>query len=100
MAAVGTIQSIIQVILSSVFDPLVPILIGLAIIVFAWGLYKYLKSGIGDTAELKGSKSLMFWGVIMIFAMLSVWGIVLVLQNVFFGDNVPMVAPTINKFGL
>ena len=100
MAAVGTIQSIIQVILSSVFDPLVPILIGLAVIVFAWGLFNYLKSGMGDTAQLKGAKSLMFWGVIMIFAMLSVWGIVLVLQNVFFGDSVPMDAPSIEKFDI
>ena len=95
----GTIQSIIQVILKSMIDPLVPILIGIAIILFAWGLFNYLKTGMGDKTELEGAKSLMFWGAIIIFVMFSVWGLALIFQNIFFGDNVPMSAPEIpNKF--
>jgi hypothetical protein len=96
----ANIKSIIEVILRSFIDPLIPILIGLAIIIFAWGLYKYLKSGMGDKDAIIGAKSLMFWGAIIIFVMVSVWGLVAIFQNVFFGDNVPMSAPEINKYGL
>lgn len=95
MAAVSTIQGIIQVILKSAINPLVPILIGIAIIFFAWGLFNYLKTGLGDKSELEGAKSLMFWGVIIIFVMFSVWGLALIFQNIFFGDDVPMDAPDI-----
>lgn len=96
----GTIQSIIQVILTSMLDPLVPILVGLAIILFAWGLFKYLKTGIGETEDIKGAKSLMFWGVIIVFAMVSVWGLVAILQNIFFEDSSPIEASDINKYDL
>lgn len=98
-AEAGTIEGIIQVILKSFIDPLIPILIGVAIILFAWGLFKYLKTGVGDKSEIDGAKSLMFWGVIIIFVMLSVWGLVLIFQNIFFGEDVPMIVPAIpNKF--
>lgn len=100
MAETGTLSGIIKVILTSAIDPLVILLIGLAIILFAWGLFNYLKTGLGDKAELEGAKSLMFWGVIIVFVMVSVWGLVSIMQNIFFGDNPPTEAPTIKKYGL
>jgi heme A synthase len=100
MAATGNLQSIINVILSSFIDPLIPIFVGLAIIIFAWGLFNYLKSGIGEKAQIEGAKSLMFWGVVIIFVMVSVWGLVAILQNIFFGDDLPTVEPEINHYGL
>lgn len=96
----GTLQSIIDVILGSFVDQVIPILIGIAIILFAWGLFNYLRTGMGDKAELEGAKSLMLWGVIILFAMVSVWGLVAILQNIFFGDNVSTVAPSIKDYGL
>ncbi|MFA5023085.1 MAG: hypothetical protein WC385_00750 [Candidatus Paceibacterota bacterium] len=95
MGEAGTIKGIIQVILKSFIDPLVPILIGLAIILFAWGLFNYLKTGMGDKNEIEGAKSLMFWGMIVFFVMVSVWGLVTIIQNVILGDNPPIVAPAI-----
>ncbi|MCX6712242.1 MAG: hypothetical protein NT041_00945 [Candidatus Vogelbacteria bacterium] len=102
MATTGNLQSIINVILTSVIDPLIPILIGLAVIVFAWGLFNYLKTGLGETKDLNSAKSLMFWGAIIIFVMVSVWGLVAILQDVFFGviGTSSNTVPTINKFGL
>ena len=96
-----TLQSIIQVILKSMIDPLVPILFGLAILIFAWGLFKYLRAGIGDK-EIEGAKSLMFWGVIIVFVMVSVWGLVIVIQNIFFGgeSSTTFTTDDINKFDL
>lgn len=99
MAATGNLQSIIGVILSSFFDPLIPIFIGLAIITFAWGVYNYLRAGMGDKADIEGAKSLMFWGVIVFFVMVSVWGLTSILQSIFLGD-IPTGVPTINKYGI
>ena len=96
------LQSIIGIILSKMIDPLIPILIGLAIITFAWGVFNYTRSGMGDKAQLEGAKSLMFWGVVVFFAMVSVWGLVSIIQNIFLGDipNAPINASSINKYGV
>lgn len=99
MAAAGNLESIIGVILKSFFDPLVPILIGLAIILFSWGTFNYLRSGMGDKAEIDKAKSLMFWGVIVFFVMVSVWGLVSIIQEIFLGD-IPTTVPTIIKYGI
>jgi hypothetical protein len=54
---------------------LVPILIALAMVVFFWGLVRYLW-GKGGKSDIAGAKSLMIWGLITLFVMVSVWGII------------------------
>ena len=52
----------------------------LAIVVFFWGLISYLfKQGEDKSEGLK----IMFYGVITIFVMVSIWGIIRLLQNTF-----------------
>ncbi len=93
LAAGATVQSILEGFLETVINPLIPILIGLALLTFFYGLYKYLKSGMGDTEDIKGARSLMLWGVIIIFVMFSVWGFVNILQGIFFGaDDVSQIS--------
>lgn len=58
---------------------LVPLLIGLAVVVFFFGLVKYIWGG----AEAKSAAiSSMVWGVIAIAVMVSIWGLVGLLQNI------------------
>ena len=59
---------------------LVPILITLALVVFFWGLVRYLW-GKGGKADTAGAKTLMIWGIISLFVMVSVWGIVRLAQD-------------------
>lgn len=54
--------------------------ITLAIVVFFYGLIKYLTKLGGEDAAKEGL-STMFWGVIAIFVMVSIWGIIRLLQN-------------------
>lgn len=57
------------------------LLITLAIVIFFWGLIKYL---FGEGAEGKASGlKIMLMGVIAIFVMVSIWGIIRLLQNTF-----------------
>lgn len=54
--------------------------ITLAIVVFFWGLIKYLMNA-GE--EKAAGLSIMFYGVIAIFVMVSIWGIIRLLQSTF-----------------
>lgn len=74
----GYINSILAAI-SEWISLLVPLLIGLAVVVFFFGLVKYIWGG----AEAKSAAiSSMVWGVIAIAVMVSIWGLVGLLQNI------------------
>jgi uncharacterized membrane protein HdeD (DUF308 family) len=57
----------------------VPIVISLAILVFIWGVLRYVIST--DEDKRKDGKNLMLWGIVGIFVMVSVWGLVGILQK-------------------
>lgn len=66
--------------LSKILNAAVGLFITLAIVIFFWGLIKYLASA-GDQKH-EGLK-IMYYGVITIFVMVSLWGIIRLLQNTF-----------------
>ena len=59
---------------------LIPIVIAIALLVFFWGLVKFISKA-GDEAEVKKSKGLMIWGLIALFVMITVWGLVRFIQK-------------------
>jgi membrane protease YdiL (CAAX protease family) len=70
--------------LQNILNTLVPLLFGLAIVFFFWGLVKFLWNAGSEEAKDEG-KRIMIWGVIAIAVMASVYGLVAVLQNIFLG---------------
>ncbi len=62
-------------------NALIGLFITLAIVVFFWGLIKYLTSLSGENAS--EGLQIMMYGVIAIFVMVSIWGIIRLLQNTF-----------------
>ena len=54
---------------------LLPIMVGVAVIVFIWGLITFIAKA-GDETARKEGKTRMIWGVIALFVMVSIWGIV------------------------
>ncbi len=54
-------------------DSALPLVVGLALLGFFWGLAKFIFSG-GEDKE-KG-KNIMIWGIVALFVMMSVWGLV------------------------
>lgn len=91
-------SDIIKNFLTGIVSPTVTLLVGVAIALFLLGLVNYLRAGLGDKAQLDKAKSMMFWGVVVIAVMVSVWGLVEVLQGIFFGDSVPTTAPNVPCF--
>ena len=77
----GDLANQITVILSSGTS----LLVLLGIVVYFWGIaYNILRFGEGD---MEVFRLYFFWGIIVIFMMVSIWGIVGVLQNSIFGGN-------------
>lgn len=58
---------VLNVVLAAVFI--------LALVVFAWGVVKYI-SAAGDAAKIKDSKAFLFWGIIGVFVLASMWGLI------------------------
>ena len=76
---------------STFLNGIIGLFVTLAIVVFFWGLIKYLWSMSAEDAH-EGLK-IMFWGVIAIFVMVSIWGIIRLLQSTFQVTSVDPIIP-------
>lgn len=61
---------------------LIPIVIGLALLVFLWGVLMYVISKNDD--DKKSARNYMLWGIIGLFVMVAVWGLVSILTDSIF----------------
>jgi len=67
-----------------------PIVVGLALLGFFWGLAVFIFSA-GNAKKQAQGRSIMIWGILALFIMLSVFGIIGTLQSTFDVGN-----PTLN----
>jgi hypothetical protein len=75
----GNITNLLESV-GNLVDLALPIVIAIALLVFFWGLVKFIFAG----AEAKDEgKTLMIWGVVALFVMVSVWGLVRFIGNAF-----------------
>lgn len=77
----GVDNSIARII--TTMNGIVPLLIGVAVLVFLWGVLKFVLAGSDDAAKRKDARGFMIWGLVSIFIMVSVWGLVGILQSSF-----------------
>ncbi len=69
-----------------VINPLIIFLFALAVVYFIYGLVRYLMSP--DNEEIrKSSKTSMLWGIVGMFIMVSVFGILSLIMNTFGIEN-------------
>ena len=81
-AVSNTFKDLMQnVVINQFIKPVVPILTGLLIIVFIWGVIKFIRAE--DSTKIEEGKQFMLWGVIAIAVVFSIWGLVAVLQKTF-----------------
>lgn len=69
-----TFSDFIDLILSLI-GMLLPVVAGLALLAFFWGLAKFIARVGGDEKAVSEGKSLMVWGLIALFVLISIWGI-------------------------
>lgn|SRR3989344_3566909 len=60
---------------------LVPLIFALAFLMFIWGIFLYFIAGGHEEEKKDKGKSLMLYGLIGFFVMVSVWGLVNILTS-------------------
>ena len=79
---------------SGIINTLIGITMTLALLFFIWGLAKFILHS-GNEETIADGKMLMMWGIIALFVMTSIWGIVNFLERGFFsGEFVGPPAPS------
>lgn len=89
--SVGDLGNTIIGLINNVF---VPVLFAIAFIVFLFGVFQYFIQGGSDEEAKEKGKSLMLWGLIGFFVMVSVWGLVNIIRGTFNLNNTPQTLPT------
>ncbi len=69
-----------------IINLVIPIVIGIAITGFLYGVLKYILS-LRNEEEKRSGREIMLWGIIALFLMFSVWGILRILTNTFLGGT-------------
>ena len=77
--AVTDAQSLFNLV-QGIVNALLPIIVGFAILFFFYGLVRYILRQNDETARIE-ARSVMIWGVVIIFVMVSVWGLVNILEG-------------------
>src|SRR3989344_2505513 len=81
-------------ILARLINLAIPVLIGASVLVFIWGLFIYM-TNVGDEEKQKEGKSIMIWGIIALFVMFSVFGLVNLLIGTFQLNNQAIPVPVV-----
>lgn len=77
----NSIKSILCAISATIY-PIIQLLIVLATVVFLWGIIRYIASA-GNEEKLKEGKNLIVYGIVGLFVIISVWGLVKLLASSF-----------------
>jgi hypothetical protein len=73
---------------------MIPVIAGLTLLTFFWGLAKFIMAVGGDEKAVAEGKNLMIWGILGLFVMVSIWGILHFLTNQFGFSYVVPLLPT------
>jgi len=84
-AAARTFRELANQIISIV-NIAVPVLVSLAVVAFFFGLVKFLSST-GDTKKHKDGITIMTYGIISLFVIVGLWGIIEIAKNTIFGND-------------
>ena len=82
-AQVNSVYDAGNLVINLINNVAVPLVFAMAFIVFIWGIFLYFIQGGHDEEKRQSGKSLMLWGLIGFFVMVSVWGLVHILLGTF-----------------
>ncbi|MDP2641869.1 MAG: hypothetical protein Q8P21_01070 [bacterium] len=92
--SLGNIETLVRSV-GRLVDLALPIVVAIALLGFFWGRVKFIFAQGDETAKEQG-KHIMLWGIIALFVMVSVWGLVRFIGNAFGinqGDSI--IVPTV-----
>ena len=89
-AVLGGVSDLFKSALEIVTKYLIPLAFAAAVLFFIWGIARYILGGAEDKEK---AKNVMIWGVVALFVMSSIWGLVRFLQRDLLGGIVPTNVP-------
>ena len=72
--------------LETFVNPAIFILITLSVLYFLYGVSNYIRSDLSDSDKAE-AKQVMLWGVVGLFAIVAMWGLVKIVQGTFDLDD-------------
>ena len=79
--SLGNIETLMRSI-GRLVDIALPIVVAVALLGFFWGLVKFIFAQ-GNEEAKADAKKIMLWGIIALFVMVSVWGLIRFIGNAF-----------------
>ncbi|KKS33385.1 MAG: hypothetical protein UU96_C0026G0012 [Parcubacteria group bacterium GW2011_GWC2_42_13] len=73
-------MNLLQKIIVQIINPVIVILVTLALVVFIWGIVQMIYSANNEEKRTQGKKHLL-WGLVGLFIMLTVRGLLAIIQN-------------------
>jgi len=89
---ITNLTTLINFFTCTLMNAVVPLLGALAIAGFVYGIIKYFLNP-NNEEKRKDGKNFMFWGIITLFVIVSIWGLVGILSNTFLNKGDVLVLP-------
>lgn len=70
----------------SAINVVIPVLVTIALVLFLWGILRYVYK-VGNAHSKETDRQIFLWGLLALFCMVTVWGIVATLCLQFFGNR-------------
>lgn len=86
--AITNLTSLISYFTCVLISFVIPFLVALSVVAFVYGIIQYFLYPDNEEKK-KNGKTFMLWGLIALFVMVSIWGIVGVLSNTVPGVGAP-----------
>lgn len=67
--------TLLDKITKTIINPTIKVFMGIALAVFLWGVFQYIKNSADGKDDKEEGKNHMFWGIIGLFIMVSAMGI-------------------------
>lgn len=93
-AAITTVWDIFGFI-KKILDAALPLIIAIAVVWFIWGIFQYVVAV--DDEKKSAAKDKIIYGIVGLFIMISVWGLVNILVKTFGLNIVTPVTTTTNQ---
>lgn len=89
-AKIGNFFYLLRTAAFFILSPLIRLMFVLGTVVFLWGTVQFIAgSSSGDEKKIETGKKHLTWGIVALFLMVAMWGIVTVMQNTFGWTGLP-----------
>jgi len=86
MSGISNFKDLVNKVVICYLKYIIRVLVAIAVIIFLFGVFKFIIYS-DNLEDKKKGKNFMIWGVIGIFVMVSLWGLVNVFRSTFKLDN-------------